>query len=86
MLKIKMLFKGIYGFYVLNIKRDPNGFFPPILSIKLTDRCNYRCITCEHYKIGNKSEELNLIQWKKLIDEFEKLGGISIRFTGGSHF
>lgn len=82
-LPVKKLQIGLHGLYVLNIKRRPGNFFPTSLSIKLTDRCNYRCITCDEYKIGDKDKELNFSQLKKLIQDFKLLGGFSVRFTGG---
>lgn len=81
--KLKKLVAGLLGLYALNIRKNPTNFFPPTLSIKLTDRCNYHCITCNHYQMGDKRSELTLQQWQYVLRDFKEMGGFSVRFTGG---
>ncbi len=84
--KIKRVIAGLRGLYALNIRRNPDNFFPPLLSIKLTDRCNYRCITCNSYEIGDKENELTLQQLQAILRSFKQMRGLSVRFTGGEPF
>ncbi|MGK7345826.1 MAG: radical SAM/SPASM domain-containing protein [Candidatus Nitrospinota bacterium M3_3B_026] len=69
--------------YQLNVRRNPGSFFPPMLMAMLSDRCNYRCVTCGCYDIGDKEKELKPEEWTAVVDEFAALGGLSARFTGG---
>ena len=81
--KIKI---GLKALYFINIRRNPEGFVPIMMSIKLTDRCNYRCITCNEYEIADKQKELPVEVWERAIRDFSKMGGYSVRFTGGEPF
>lgn len=85
----ELIFKiraGLPALYFLNFRKNPNHLIPSMMSIKLTERCNYRCITCGEYDIGNKKNELGLRDWERVIKDFKKLGGMSVRFTGGEPF
>jgi len=52
------------------------------LNIELTYRCNERCQHC-YCPAGEKGREMNAKIFKKLIDEFENLGGFRLSLTGG---
>ena len=84
--KLKKAIIGVKALWAQNIKRDPTGFMAPTLVIMLSDRCNYRCITCNCYEIGDKTKELTTEQWSSVMDDFKRLGGFSVRFTGGEAF
>lgn len=84
--KVHKIITGVKALYCLNVKRNPRGFLPPTLVIMLSDRCNYRCITCNCYEIGDKEKELSTQEWFSVIDDFKNMGGISVRFTGGEAF
>lgn len=77
---------GLKAMYNLNVKHDPGSFIPPIMVVMLSDRCNYRCVTCGCYKIGDKKKELSTEQWLKALKDFVAMGGVSVRFTGGEVF
>ncbi|GAB6134737.1 radical SAM protein [Thermococcus prieurii] len=60
---------------------------PSIYYIKLTNRCNLRCIYCynsgEDKKWKPLNTELNTKEWIKVIDEIHENDGREIVFTGG---
>lgn len=85
-MKLKKAVKGLRALYSMNIGRDPGGLVPPTLVVLLSDRCNYRCVTCNAYDIGDKDKELSTEQWRKVLDDFKRLDGVSVRFTGGEVF
>ena len=60
----------------LNTRRGPLGG-----AIELTYRCNLNCIHC--YSKGRETEELNTLQWKKILDEIHKEGCLWLTVTGG---
>lgn len=82
----KKAFLGLKALYNLNVNHDPGSFVPPIMVVMLSDRCNYRCVTCSCYEIGDKNKELSTEQWQKVLKDFVAMGGISVRFTGGEVF
>lgn len=84
--RVRKIAAGFRAFCAINIKNDPGNVFPAQLFIKLTDRCNHRCITCNHYNIGNTEGELTLHQLQNIIKDFEQMGGLSVHFTGGEPF
>lgn len=53
-----------------------------VLTIELTHRCNERCKHCYRPDL-KKDKEINVKTFKKLIDEFESLGGFRLTLTGG---
>jgi len=74
--------------------QNPAIDFPKSVSLTITNHCNLRCKICgqwndKGYIKGNKDrlkQELNLQDWKKLIDEIDrhKLGSVLLR--GGEAF
>ncbi len=85
-INLKKAVIGAKALYAQNIKRDPTGFMAPTLVIMLSDRCNYRCVTCNCYEIGDKTKELTTEQWSAVLDDFKNRDGLSVRFTGGEAF
>jgi MoaA/NifB/PqqE/SkfB family radical SAM enzyme len=49
----------------------------------LTYKCQAKCIHCSAGLYKNISPELNLSQWKKVIEQIDKLGTPRIHITGG---
>ncbi len=84
--KFRKALAGLKGLYAINVKQSPDGFFPSLLSIQLTDRCNYQCIMCKAWEIGNKDREMTLNRWCEILSDFKRMGGLSVRFTGGEPF
>lgn len=62
---------------------NPYSIRPAIAHLSITERCNFRCVTCNEWKLGDKSSELSIGEWKKVIDELAKLDYRMVRFTGG---
>lgn len=57
------------------------------VSLELTYRCNERCVHCYVDDAGDcAKEELNLDEYKKLLDELWAMGCMSILLTGGEVF
>lgn len=50
-------------------------------SLELTRRCNLRCKHC--YIIKKKKGELTTEEWKRIMDELQKMGTIILTITGG---
>lgn len=84
--KLRKLYIGARALWQLNVRRDPGSFLAPTMVILLSDRCNYRCVTCHCYEIGDKTRELTLAQWLTVLEDYRALGGLSVRFTGGEAF
>jgi MoaA/NifB/PqqE/SkfB family radical SAM enzyme len=60
----------------------PKEIVPKAVTVKLTERCNSRCLSCNYWKQDLK----DLITTKRvidLIDEIAELGVIRLRFSGG---
>ena len=54
--------------------------------IELTYRCSYHCPYCycaSYNKPKNQRQELSFSQWKNILDEILKLGGVYLTLTGG---
>ncbi|HHL40761.1 MAG TPA: radical SAM protein [Deltaproteobacteria bacterium] len=84
--KLRMVSAFIRGLYAVNVMRSPGVILPSMLTIKITDRCNYRCVMCNEWKIGDRAEELSKDAWLTVLDDFRDMGGFSVRFTGGEVF
>lgn len=85
-MKLRKAVLGLRALYSMNVGRDPGGLVPPTMVILLSDRCNYRCVTCNAYDIGDKEKELTTGQWRQVLDDFKRLNGVSVRLTGGEVF
>ena len=72
-----------FGSAFLKRYRSPKIVRPAFCSIKLTERCNFRCIMCGSHLFGYVKTELTTDEWKGVIDELAQLKYLSVRFTGG---
>lgn len=60
---------------------------PTIVRISLTDRCNYRCSYCDHWRRDNYPSELSAMEWAKILDSIAALNSSAIiQFVGGEPF
>jgi radical SAM protein with 4Fe4S-binding SPASM domain len=57
--------------------------FPLDGQIDLTYRCNLNCVHCYCKGSEDKKHELNVSQWKKILDQVHRQGCIWLTFTGG---
>lgn len=57
---------------------------PTVCTLQVTTKCQANCIHCSavRYKDPSKSE-LTTDEWKQVIDDSQKLGVVSVVFTGG---
>ncbi len=51
-------------------------------SIKLTERCNSRCVMCDYWE-GQQTDMINTERAINLLDELDRLGVNNLGFTGG---
>ncbi len=57
---------------------------PSDIRIALTDRCNYRCVYCDHWQRQEYPSELDAEVWCAIIDELKLfVGQLKIQFAGG---
>lgn len=57
---------------------------PSDIKITLTDRCNYRCEYCDHWRRETYRNELDFEQWRGIVDGLRSfLGRFTIQFSGG---
>lgn len=82
-LNLRKALAALKGLYAINVRRAPGTMMPGMLSVKITDRCNYRCIMCNEWKIGDYAKELSSDAWLGVLDDFKAMGGFLVRFTGG---
>ncbi len=60
---------------------------PSMIRIAVTDRCNYRCAYCNHWKQDRYKRELSLVQWRQVFKNLQAVSAKSIiQFTGGEPF
>jgi len=60
--------------------------FPYLLEIRLTDRCNLKCLTCWQRAwdgIDRDFKEISIETWMRVIKEAKKMGVVGIEITGG---
>ncbi len=69
-----------YFFYRL-LQKKAN--FPFSGQIELTYRCNLNCIHCYCKGLEEPDKELSADEWKKILDQLQKEGCLSLCFTGG---
>lgn len=55
-------------------------------TIEVTKKCNLHCKHCAPAAGGNFDDELTYTEIKKVIDDLERLGALTIIFTGGEPF
>jgi len=94
---LKVISKLISNYLLLNIpdisehnNRNKMEIRPSIYYVKLTNRCNLRCIYCynnkdhkNHTYTFSKNNELKTNEWIRVIDEIHENGGREIVLTGG---
>lgn len=71
---------------IINSKARMNNSWlvaPNRLYLELTRNCNLRCLMCYNNAIGPLPNELTGVQWKKLLDEMDRIAVFEARFTGG---
>jgi radical SAM protein with 4Fe4S-binding SPASM domain len=56
--------------------------YPRQIEIEITLKCNKTCILCEHTYWHEKSEELSLDEFKKIVDQFPKLQWVNLTGEG----
>ncbi len=66
-------------FYRLRKKRP----YPLSGQIELTYRCNLNCLHCYCNGCGGKEGELNILEWKRILDEIQKEGCVYLILGGG---
>ncbi|MCP4650152.1 MAG: radical SAM protein [PVC group bacterium] len=79
MLKVISKIPGYYLFRLFSYPRK----LPMNLTLSLSYQCNSSCKTCNIYK--KKSEELSLVEWKKIIKKFGK-SVVWVTISGGEPF
>ena len=65
------------------------GIVPPPfrISIDITDRCNFQCPTCSKWRQPSSDEELDLEQWKLVLDRLHRVPLLrEISIGGGEPF
>ena len=84
--KIELILKAILAqeFAGINKPIEPiNGHIFDDLTILLTNRCNLKCKHCFMFSGEDKTEELTVDDWKRVILQFHESGGKTISFSGG---
>jgi radical SAM protein with 4Fe4S-binding SPASM domain len=60
---------------------------PRTISAVLTERCNYRCLSCACWRNDAEADELTLAQWITAFEDVrEFVGDFSVQFGGGEPF
>ncbi|MFZ3073447.1 MAG: radical SAM protein [Thermodesulfobacteriota bacterium] len=59
-------------------------FYPRYVEVEITTRCNLLCTMCEHTYWDEKSMDMSLEQFKRVVDEFPKLKYIGLTGIGSS--
>ncbi len=78
----------------LNLKREfktKDILVPPFMILSITRNCNLKCAGCYAAAVGtlrndNIKNQLNIIQWKKIIKEANELGVFGYILAGGEPF
>lgn len=60
----------------------PRNIYPIRSSLRPTNRCNSRCITCNYWK-KDWQDKVSKDRWIEIIDHLNRMGVSRIRFTGG---
>jgi len=60
---------------------------PQTIGVVLTERCNYRCLSCACWRKQDDADEMSLEQWiAAFTDVREFVGDFSVQFGGGEPF
>jgi MoaA/NifB/PqqE/SkfB family radical SAM enzyme len=76
--------KYLYGLYLSRAFNYP-FIMPKTITLTLTSRCNLRCIMCDHWRNKN-IEELSSDEWKRIIDQLERMKIKEVDVSGGEPF
>ena len=82
------MFRNVFNYLFLYLATHNKAFLhivsicPRWASIKVTENCNSRCITCNAWKIVHTGE-LSTEELKSVLKQLKKAGVIGIEFTGG---
>ena len=73
-------FKSLFLYYILNKKRK---YSPRLGSLQIipTTICNGNCVFCANRFLRDKRQIMSLSMFKKIVDEYKKLGGKIINIT-----
>lgn len=58
--------------------------YPPYLEIEVTTKCNLRCLMCEHTYWSEPGRDMNLEEFKEIVDQFPGLKWIGLTGIGES--
>jgi radical SAM protein with 4Fe4S-binding SPASM domain len=72
--------KSLFSYYILNKKRE---YSPELrgLTIIPTTICNANCVFCANRFLQDKRQRMTFNIFKKIVDEYKKLGGTTISIT-----
>ena len=60
---------------------------PHAIGVVLTERCNYRCLSCACWRKPDDPGELSLAQWTAALADLQDfIGGYAVNFGGGEPF
>src|ERR1035437_799755 len=76
------------GFYEHLLRWTGSDFTRPVfIRCTLTERCNYKCQYCNHWRQESYSNEMSLEEWKKAILSLKDFASpLLLQFTGGEPF
>lgn len=74
----RSLTEGIYLRTGINLTR------PSDIKATLTERCNYRCVYCSHWRQDRYADEMSLGQWQAVFRSIKAyVPGFAVQFIGG---
>lgn len=76
-----LLDKPILNEIVLN--GDPKTYYPSVISIELTNKCNIKCIYCYGYYHPHNKDIIEFDKLEEMLKFFHTNGSSIIEFTGG---
>jgi radical SAM protein with 4Fe4S-binding SPASM domain len=75
-----------YGFHMLDIHEDTK-YYPAIVALEVTLRCNMRCLHCGSSAVGKtRDNELALHEWITVVDQLADLKSEFVTLSGGEPF
>ena len=63
------------------VARAAGRKFPLMVTMSLTDRCNFRCVYCELPQMNRR--EMSTLEWHRAIDELADAGMMRVSLMGG---
>lgn len=70
----------------VNIRGKENIILPYQLSFETTNQCQLKCKHCYNCSGEFRKDELTIDEMIRILDEYKRLGGISVMLTGGEIF